>query len=597
MTRVLVTALLLGAAAPALAQPQNQPIQGLPPGGPSEEPKPEGAAEKAPKEASLPTLPVLPPYPGQEQKKLDLVTFDGYFRFRTAWFNKLSLGFDDLGSGLPFPQSLLCRVGTPTSQSGDCGNSIGTANMRFRIEPTFHLSETVSVHLQVDALDNLVFGATPRGTFWDSSPRSADVPSGVFSNGQVPPEAGRNYLTDSIAVKRAWGEVATPLGRLRVGRQPSHWGMGMLTHSGGYDPISGTHCNDCDYGDTVDRVQFGTTIPGTPFRAAVALDWVATGPTSAQTDLWRSRSQGQPMDLEDKDDGTQWNVMISRFDDPREWQKKLDEGALALNYGIYFSYRTQNYETTKNTLGQAPAADVEYIERDAKIYTPDVWGRLAIGNLRLEAEAAMIFGKIGSLDDVVENLTDQSVFALGAVARLQYLLLGGDLKLGLEAGFASGDQWEDGGRTNVNDGSFLPNEVTLDDTISNFRFNYDFHVDMILFRQLLGTVTNATYLKPSLQYDITDRFSVKVGVIGSFANVPVSTPGNDPFYGLELNGDIGYHNDDEGFFAGISYGVLFPFAALDRPVELFPNADSEGRRESGDAATAQTVQFRTVFRY
>jgi uncharacterized protein (TIGR04551 family) len=592
--RAFVTLTAIGAAAPVFAQ-TGQPMQGMPPTGGAEEPKPEGAAEKAPKEATLPTLPVLPPYPGQEQKKLDLVTFDGYFRFRSNWFNKLSLGFEDLGSGLPFPQSLLCRRDTPAELS-NCSQSIGTANIRMRFEPTFHLSETVSIHTQIDALDNLVFGATPRGVFWDGSPRPPDVPTSALTNTQVPPEAGRNYVTDSIAVKRAWGEVVTPLGRLRVGRMPSHWGLGMLTHSGGYDPIHGTTCTDCDYGDTVDRVQFGTTIPGTPFRAAVALDWLATGPTSAQTELWRSRSGGQPIDLEDEDDGTQWTVMISRFDDPREWQKKLDEKALALNYGIYFAYRSQQFEAIDTTLGQAPAADVGFVERGAKVYTPDVWGRLAIGDLRLEAELSLVFGSIKTLEDLVPNLVDQDIFAMGGVAKLEYLLVGGDLVLGFEAGFATGDQWEDGGRLNVHDADYLPQDA-FDTTISNFRFNYDYHVDLILFRQLLGTVTNAVYLKPTMRYDITDRFSLKVAVITSFALKPVSLPGNDPFYGLELNGDVGYHNDDEGFFAGLSYGVLFPFSGLNRPSALFPITNANGITEAGDAKTAQTIQFRTVFKY
>src|SRR5262249_11937673 len=129
-------AALTVAIATLLSLPARAQTPGLPPpgggGGPEEEPKPEGVAEKAPKEAgALPTLPTLPPWPGQKRKKFELFELDGYLRLRTDWFSKLNLGFHDGGNGTPFPQALSCQENAPAGS--DCSDTIGTANMRVRL--------------------------------------------------------------------------------------------------------------------------------------------------------------------------------------------------------------------------------------------------------------------------------------------------------------------------------------------------------------------------------------------------------------------------------------------------------------------------------
>jgi hypothetical protein len=58
-------------------------------------------------------------------------------------------------------------------------------------------------------------------------------------------------------------------------------------------------------------------------------------------------------------------------------------------------------------------------------------------------------------------------------------------------------------------------------------------------------------------------------------------------WGVELDADVGYHNDEEGFFAGISYGFLIPLSAMDHTADLFPDAE-----EQGDASNAQTIRMR-----
>src|SRR4029077_10025826 len=94
---------------------------------------------------------------------------------------------------------------------------------------------------------------------------------------------GVNSDRPAIQIKRAWGEVALPLGILKFGRMPNQWGMGILYNAGGADPINGGYNYDADYGDTVDRASFSLLIPGTNLRAMLASDWSMTTLASNQT--------------------------------------------------------------------------------------------------------------------------------------------------------------------------------------------------------------------------------------------------------------------------------------------------------------------------
>jgi uncharacterized protein (TIGR04551 family) len=483
---------------------------------------------------------------------------------------------------------------------GSCSGTVAGLNMRLRLEPVINVSEKVSIHAQIDVLDNMVLGGSADGVNLNSRAEPPpNQPASPWSMGQAPPEGGRNWAYDSIRVKRAWGEVVTPLGLLEFGRMPSHWGLGILENAGSVDPFHGTVCLDCDYGDTVDRLYFSTKIPGTELRAAIARDFAAHGWTAANTDFWQSRSLGQPWDLDNADDMTQWVFVLARLDAPDVWARR-ESGDTMLNYGIYAVRRTQSkdIDLSPDEMMNEPTPDESIVPRDAAIWIPDLWVRLGAGKINLEAEAVVMYGTIGHLEDVSAALTtEQTVFGFGGVARLTALLADDELELGLEAGFASGDQWEGSrdGVTNVHHRPFLPEDgdsVEGDDTISNFFFDYDYHVDLILFREILGTVTNASYFKPFLSYELTDRLTFKTQVVTSFSHVPVSTPGNGIMYGIELDGDLGYANEDEGFFAGLSYGVLFPFGALDHPSPLWVEP-----AEQGDAGTAQTIQGRLVIKF
>ena len=592
----LIAAGVVTAAAPLSPTAEAQMQPGTPqPGtqtmGPED--KPEGVAEQAPSTpGALPTTPVLPP-PRGKRKEFQLFELNGFYRFRGDWFKKFNLGFDsDAEGGAPFPEPLAC---TPTEGiTKPCENTLKSANMRLRLEPVIHLDEKTSVHVQADLLDNVVYGSTPDGWTGDGLHRP-DVPIGAFTDNQAPPEGGRNHLSDSIIVRRAWAEVETPFGLLKFGRQPNHWGMGIYANAGSEDPIHGTFDLDSDYGDTVDRVSFDGGIPGTQLRGSIAMDWATTQPTSSQTDLFADRTDGQGWDLDDNDDSNQWTFVISRLDAPGDFLDRVLAGETALNAGGMLVYRSQKWDQTGAVLGETPDP-AGFVPRGYKTYIPDLWVHLGIGDLDLELEGVGVLGSVDHLDDVGLN-EEIDIRQFGAVARLLYHFLDRDLRLGLEGGFASGDQWdnEPQGSTHISNRRPFPGEG--DETMTQFMFDQDYNIDLILFNELLGAVTNAIYMRPSFAYDITERFAMKIQNVTSFVHKRVSTPGNGLMYGTEFDADVEYHND--GFSAGIAYGVLFPLGAMDHP-EAIPELTGGPGFNYGDvddAETAQTIQMRLMLQF
>lgn len=598
---VLGTAVFLVGTQVAEAQmTPGGPMGGMQPAG---EEKKEGVAEAAPKTPGLlPTTPALPPPKGR-RKRWKLFELDGYFRLRTDWFKNFHLGFrdnPDLG-GAPFPRALSC--GTPNEDP--CDNSLSSANMRLRLEPTFNLDEGTSVHVQADVYDNLVLGSTPVGMdlgagYDDMNP----PPVGAFNTEQDPAVRGKNSDRDAITIKRAWAEVAVPLGILKFGRMPNHWGMGIYANSGGRDPIHGTYDYDGDYGDTVDRVSFSAVIPGTDLRAMIASDWNITRLVSNQTSANVGR-EGHPFDLDNSDDMNSWVGVISKIDSPQEFRDTVDRGDLAFNYGVYFEYKTQSWDNDLRgfELGGDLDTTTRYVPRGLKTYTPDVWAMLGIGPVLLEAELVGQIGTIDSIDDF-GVAGSHNIRKFGGAARFTWTGVENKLRLGLEGGFATGDQWDNTieGRTHISNARLLGDPAVCNAqnecTFSQFMFDRAYHVDMILWRHLIGAVTNAGYAKPFLSYDLTSSIGFKVANITSFALKKVATPGNETMYGTEFNGHLGYTG--ERLLASISYGVLFPFSALSHPVNTgtgpgFPFGPSDTLGDNtGTAETAHTIQIHLV---
>jgi len=602
-------------ASPALAQFGGQPGgmgPGMNPQG-GDEPKEDGPAEPAPDEETTHPgdLDPLGGYPGQQRKVTRIVEIDGYFRVRSDFFHKfnLSQGYNTdsrITPALrppPFPLPLECPAVDVTDQTKPCEfNNLGGGNLRLRLEPTINVTDQVRVHTQIDVLDNTFAGSTPDSLVSATRPgdRSNKAPLGALYTTQDPPEIGKNGYLSSIRAKRAWGEVDSEFGSLTFGRMPWHFGRGMTFNSGA--------CQDCEGGTTVDRVMASTQVYG--HQVAVAWDWGASGPQMGLTDVGRRDLEGWPLDLSQEDDVLQLMASLTRYDDERRFRERVDFGDVAVNYGLQLVYRRQNTEATglsADSMTPQPSTGLSSMNNgalsrtdfavtegvNATVFLPSLWFKLGWKILTVEAEASAVLGTISkagalSLDPAQSKLSLQSI---GWVLATELRLYRNAFYLGFETGGATGDQAEDVG-------SYLNYrwkppvaQPAGDHHLREFRFNPDYQVDQILFRRILGTVSNAIYFKPSLTYWLdlveTRQIGLSAALLYSLAPVKVSTPGNSLSYGVELNAGLSYRNPADGFFGGVTYGVLWPMGALDRGIF---SATRDKFDSVHDAQSAQVVR-------
>lgn len=556
----------------------------------------------------------------------------GYYRLRAQLFHKFALGRkDDPGRQLwPQPSdndhidilgnahSIRLCGDDPTNPERCENNTQAGANMRFRINPELHISDNLRVLSQVDLLDNLVLGSTPDGYVnqpgsgggYSVVGRGGYSPTGAFSSTQWAPTAGQNSLQDSVSVKRVWGEYLTPLGLLRFGRMPSQWGLGILANGGdGYDS---------DFQSTSDRIMFVTGFKQFDLYLAGAWDFANEGPTSASL----NERQGQPYDLGQLDDVSQYVFVAARKRDPELQKLDLARGDFVLNGGVYFVFRNQvlaNDTTTSGqsaALGESPYKVSEgYVRRGATAYIPDLWVQFLYKKFRFEAEAALIYGSIentirvagGGTDYTNESDTKNNGWAIqqfGIATEMDYRAVEDRLRLGMGFGYATGD---DDVESLAPQGEGLQPQLTKTDrTFSTFRFHPAYNVDMILYRHILSRVQGSYYFRPSVDYDFTrDKNGQKLGggaaLIWSRASEFVQAPGHARDLGVELNFQLYYQskdgslNDDPnkmgGFYTSLQYGVLFPLGGLGYLPGEVADYEEATRIQGLDTETAQTLKW------
>jgi len=165
---------------------------------------------------------------------------------------------------------------------------------------------------------------------------------------------------------------------------------------------------------------------------------------------------------------------------------------------------------------------------------------------------------------------------------------------GLDLGYASGDDAPGfGANPGPNDLPGAPGDLDgpqanppVDNTVNNLRFNPDYRVEQILFREIIVTVTYAAYIRPHLRWDLwkaaPGKLTFKASMLASFALFSTSTPGGETPLGVEIDPSLVYTSRDK-FSMGLDYGILFPLSGLGNAVEGLP------------ARPAQLVRARVIY--
>lgn len=300
---------------------------------------------------------------------------------------------------------------------------------------------------------------------------------------------------------------------------------------------------------------------------------------------------GQIRDLGGADDVNQWAFWIgqqpiSEREHTRRRSQLYERFKPTFDWGLYTTYRTQKFDLDATSQAQAATGNYDslrLVPRDAWLLTPDLWLRYEqrfnfYSGLRIELELVSVLGEIGSLADIDGNTEPRDIQQFGAALETQFDLR--QWSMGLDAGFASGDSAGYGNR--LASGNNAPNLK-----LSNYSFDRDYHIDLLLFREVIGSVSNTVYVKPWVAYSLfdspEDTLGLRLDFLFAQALVPEATPGNSGFLGFETDLRLYFHTKT-GFMFDLEAGLLLPGGALDyRP------ADSNNER---DASLAFTLQSR-----
>jgi len=550
-----------------------------------------------------------------------IIELHGYFRTRGELFHNFSLGRHDAPGqgdanlwGQPLDntftdrngqrrQVLLCGEPNAAGQFGECyDKSQAHANLRLRLNPEIHISDNLRILSQIDLLDNLVLGSTPDAYAMRPSGVGATgyspavngyngyAPLGFLSTTQGPPTAGINGFRNSIDVQRAWAEYMTPIGQLRFGRMPNHWGLGMVMNAG--------DCIDCDYQSNVDRIMFVSGLKSLDVYFGGAWDFVSSGPTNASPyDVYG----GQPYNTANLANVAQWSLFAARRMNPELQRLKLSRGDVVLNGGLFAMYRKQTIDVVA---GQNPitfdrtVANNGFERRGAEAFIPDLWVQFLFNKLRVEAELATIWGSIENSPAGTRVTDPMKLRMWGLATQAEFRAVEDKLRLQFGHGWASGDPNVEG----LAPGTSGLQPRLSEGAISTFRFHPAYYVDYIFFRRILTRVQNAYYFRPSVEYDFVrnpngQKFGGGAAVIWSRASEFVQTPGNRRDLGVELDAQLYYQskdgslNDDPnkmgGFYAALQYGVFFPMAGL----EYLPQEQDAAKIADWSLSTAQTVRL------
>jgi len=340
-------------------------------------------------------------------------------------------------------------------------------------------------------------------------------------------------------------------------------------------------CVDCDFGDTPDRAWLRIRAMG--FHS----DWFFDSPAEGVTSQSALQPFGQATDLTDLDDVYRWGFTLGYMPvdeaEREEEARALGRGDVVLN-GVLKNTFTDQDSTSAAQSGETCTADgspqnrtfdcTALRPRGASYWVPDLWVKLLWRPtyqmlFRAELELAATYGEVGFTQNIDTPASDKDFLAFGGVLQLE--LQHEKLSYELEVGFATGDDVAYGPYGS----SFVaPDETYASDLdgrlqsnrrIERFLFHRDYHVDLLLYREVIGAVTNTVYVKPSVTAHLLKSSEQVLGatlsVLYGHALERESTPGREAPLGVESDLTIFFEVPGIGR-ADFETGILVPLGAF-----------------------------------
>ncbi len=343
--------------------------------------------------------------------------------------------------------------------------------MRFRIEPAFKLNDNISLHGSMDILDNVAFGSKNTQQIEVHNPivGTVNMPAGPSSISMVGGNAGEN---EAINIRRFWMDILTPVGGLRIGRQPSHWGLGIFQNDGNE--------RQGDFGDSVDRVMFMTQYEFENKGALTGgLAWDIA--FEAQYD---PRIEGFAGAIRSNGQNTQQYAAFLLYDQPE------------MTFGAFGGVRRRSggsgtTTTVVNAFDNNVAAGIDGY---TLVYFIDAYGRYSLstekyGDYDFKAEYVYIGGKI-STGAAINAIPFSAYFGdpnpTTTTAGIIQLPAKQDMAVNMAAFEVSGAyKW--GGEWNLKSGFAQGDASPLSQRITQYGFRQDYQVALLMFNYPMGT--------------------------------------------------------------------------------------------------------------
>lgn len=424
----------------------------------------------------------------------------GYYRVRFEYTHDLDLQRPNRG----------IVPGDLNNNSNDRFGTIAFAQQRFRLEPNIKINDHIAIHGQLDILDNLLFGQSDVNSLLISNPvvgtvrlSPANGPYGVLGPvGGDPLGAGGG----SVNIRRVWVDILTSGGQFRIGRQPSHWGLGIFSNDG--NGIEG------DFGDTFDRVMY---LAGIPFKnghrinfgftydfayeATVdpSLDGLANGVMSNWNDAMQMGAllmyQAPNFEIgffggirfRDGNDG-QTTTTAKYVDNCGANDGRPDDYACADGTDTTDPNYDLDNDGQTNDLVELPAG----IDGDTFIYIFDLYGKFHfLKNYTFAFEAVYIGGKISpgvAIDAIALDSPSQAGITNPLTRPIEMPLTGTQNDIQIFMAASEFDAvWDWGGEVHVQAGYASGDSSPLSSNITQLGFRPDYDIALILFDQPIGT--------------------------------------------------------------------------------------------------------------
>ncbi|MBF0106654.1 MAG: hypothetical protein HQM16_15170 [Deltaproteobacteria bacterium] len=424
----------------------------------------------------------------------------GYYRTRFEYTHDLDLQRPNTG----------IVPGDLTNSGNDRFGTIAFAQQRFRLNPHLKINDNISIHGQIDLLDNLLMGQSDVRalTIYDPLEGTISMSPANGPFGVIGPVGGDPVGTGSgnVNVRRLWVDILTSAGQIRIGRQPSHFGLGIFNNDG--DSTEG------DYGDTFDRLMYLASIGFNnghrinfglvydyAYEASVdpSLDGLETGVSSN----WNDAMQGGLILLYQ---GNSFEAGVFggvRFRDGNDGQPTTTAKYVD-NCGAGDG-RPATYTCADPTVTTDPNYDLDNdgqtndlidlpagVDGDTLIYIADAYAKFNFfRNYTLAFEGVYMGGKTApgiAIDAIALDGASQATITNPLTKPIEVPLSGTQNDLQIIMGAMEFDAvWNFGGEFHIQSGYASGDDSPLSSNVTKLGFRPDYDIALILFDQPIGT--------------------------------------------------------------------------------------------------------------